>query len=77
MEQIMMYSLAITVVFVLFKFVEMRFASDDDKKPLKVLFREALMVFITSTLGIYLYSQFDIKISEKRTPDAFVDNPGF
>jgi len=73
----MMYSLAISVVFVLFKFVEMKFATDDDKKPLKRIFRDAIMVFITSVIGIYLYSQFDIKIAKKASPDAFVDNPGF
>lgn len=80
MTEVFLYALAISTVFFLFKFVEMKFASDDDKKPLKVVTKESLLVYIASVVGIYLYSQFDIesvKAGGGKTTMAFVDNPSF
>ena len=58
----------------------MKFASDDDKKPLKVVVKESLFVYSASVVGIYLYSQFDtnsVKTGGGKTTMAFVDNPAF
>ena len=80
MTEVFLYALAISTVFFLFKFVEMKFASDDDKKPLKVVTKESLFVYIASVVGIYLYSQFDtesVKAGGGKTTMAFVDNPSF
>ena len=73
-----MYSLAISVVFFLFKFLEMKFHSDDEKKPLKVVIKETLMVYSASMVGIYMYSQFDVtELKGGKSTMAFVDNPSF
>jgi surface polysaccharide O-acyltransferase-like enzyme len=80
MTEVFLYALAISTVFFLFKFVEMKFASDDEKKPLKAVTKESLIVYIASVVGIYLYSQFDIesvKAGGGKTTMAFVDNPAF
>ena len=53
-----MYSLAIATVF-LFRFLEMKFSADEDKKPLKFVVKETIVVYLASVLGIYLYAQFD------------------
>jgi len=72
------YSLAISVVFFLFKFLEMKFQPDDDKKPLKIVIKETMLVYTSSIVGIYMYSQFDIKdLKGGRSTMAFVDNPSF
>jgi len=73
------YSLAISVVFFLFKFLEMKFQPDDDKKPLKIVIKETMLVYTSSIVGIYMYSQFDIKDLKGggRSTMAFVDNPSF
>lgn len=81
MTEVFIYALAISTVFFLFKFVEMKFASDDDKKPLKTVTKESLFVYISSVVGIYLYSQFDTDSVKSggggKTTMAFVDNPAF
>jgi hypothetical protein len=79
MTEVFVYALAISTVFFLFKFLEMKFVPDDEKKPLKVLVKETLLVYFASVSGIYLYSQFDskdVKVGGKATM-AFVDNPAF
>jgi hypothetical protein len=79
MTEVFIYALAISVVFFLFRFLEMKFTSDEDKKPLKVIVRETLLVYFAGITGIFLYSQFDskdIKNGGKSTM-AFVDNPSF
>lgn len=79
MTEVFIYSLAISTVFFLFKFLEMKFVPDDEKKPLKIVIKESLVVYFASVLGIYMYSQFDskeIKSSGKSTM-AFIDKPSF
>ena len=79
MTEVFVYALAISTVYFLFKFLEMKFVPDDEKKPLKVIVKETLLVYFASVSGIYLYSQFDskdLKVGGKSTM-AFVDNPAF
>ena len=61
MTDIFIYALAIATVFFLFKFLEMKFVPDDEKKPLKVVMKESLVVYFAAVIGIYMYSQFDSK----------------
>ena len=78
MDQIFFYALAISVVYFIFKFLEMKFVQDDDKKPLKNVIHETIAVFMCSLVGIYIYSQFDIdQITTNNAPTAFIDSPQF
>ena len=80
MTDIFVYALAISTVFFLFKFLEMKMLPDEDKKPLKVVMKETFVVYFASIVGIYMYSQFDnqqIKTVGSKTTMAFVDNPSF
>ena len=80
MTDVFIYSLAISAIFFMFKFLEMKFVPDDEKKPLKIVIRESLSVYFASVLGIYLYSQFDLPTvsqSGGKNTMAFVDNPQF
>ena len=81
MTELFIYALAISTVFFLFKFLEMKFVPDDEKKPLKVVIKESLFVYFASVVGIYLYSQFDSNSTDVKTGGkttmAFVDNPSF
>lgn len=80
MTDVFIYSLAISAIFFMFKFLEMKFVPDDEKKPLKVVIKETILVYFASVVGIYLYSQFDlptmVQTAGKNTM-AFVDNPTF
>lgn len=84
MTELFMYSLAIATVFFLFRFLEMKFSFDEDKKPLKVVLKETIIVYLASVMGIYLYSQFDSGnmvggsgTTTTKSTMAFVDNPSF
>jgi hypothetical protein len=79
MKESFIYSLAISVIFFLFKFLEMKFLPEDEKKPLKVILKETLLVYFAALAGIILYSQFDIKNLKggNKATMAFVDNPTF
>lgn len=80
MTDVFVYALAISSVFFLFKFLEMKFTTEEDKKPLKIIIRETLLVYFAAVTGIYMYAQFDIvnlKPGEGKTTMAFVDNPSF
>jgi len=80
MTDVFVYALAISSVFFLFKFLEMKMLPDEDKKPLKVVMKETFVVYIASIVGIYMYAQFDnqeIKTGGSKTTMAFVDNPSF
>ena len=80
MTEVFIYALAISTIFFLFKFIEMKFVADDDKKPLKVIVKESLFVYSASVVGIYLYSQFDTNSAKSgggKATMAFVDNPAF
>jgi hypothetical protein len=79
MTETLIYSLAISTMFFLFKFLEMKFLPDDEKKPLKVIIKETILVYFSAFMGIILYAQFDIKELKggKTATMAFVDNPGF
>jgi hypothetical protein len=79
MKESFIYSLAISVIFFLFKFLEMKFLPEDEKKPLKVILKETLLVYFSAIAGIMLYSQFDMKNLKggNKATMAFVDNPAF
>jgi len=66
----------------------MKFVPEDEKKPLKIIIKETLVVYFASIIGIYLYSQFDIPSLSSNKTDAmdiltskaamaFLDNPTF
>jgi hypothetical protein len=79
MTDIFIYALAISTVFFLFKFLEMKFVPDNEKKPLKIVMKESLIVYFAAVVGIYMYSQFDSKEIKGtgKTTMAFIDKPTF
>lgn len=84
MENIFVLALIISVIFLIVKFIEMRFILKEDK-PVKELFKEGLQIYISSVIGLYIATQFDIvhlsevKISKGggNNVSVFVDNPDF
>ena len=78
------FSLAgiISIVYFLLKFLEMRFIYKQ-VKPLKELIQEALHVYISSAVGLFIADQFEILkhvsflLPNKTDTQVFVDSPGF
>ncbi len=82
----------IAFVFLVAKFIEMRFtnsnkSSEEDAelhpppKPLKVLLRDALLVYVSSLLGFFLATQFEehaaVGSSAVKEVAAFTGGPDF
>ena len=69
----------VSVVFVLMKLAEQKFI-DKEAKPMKLLVRDALVVYISVVSGDFILDQLKPFIEVDRsssTPEVFVDNPDF
>ena len=69
----------ISITFLLAKFLEMRYV-DDEPKPLKILIRDSLLVYVSVVSGIFVLEQLNPVINESIVPlepQAFTDNPPF
>jgi hypothetical protein len=55
----------IAFVFLVAKFIELRFTNsnksseEDEPKPLKFVFRDALLVYVSALMGFYVIAQFE------------------
>ena len=68
--------MAITVAYLIFKFIEMRFILKENK-PIKVLARDTLIVYLSVLLGNFVMQQLTtVKLSSKVT-QVFTNDPGF
>jgi heme/copper-type cytochrome/quinol oxidase subunit 3 len=76
----------IAFVFLVAKFIEMRFSIKPDEeneavKPLKLLMRDALLVYVSSLLGFFLVTQFEehaaVGSSAAKEVAAFTGGPDF
>ena len=83
MKNIFVLATIVSVVYFLCKFLEMRFILKEDK-PLKMLVRETLHVYVSVVLGLFIADQFKVAKGgvDKLTgggggPAVFIDNPGF
>jgi hypothetical protein len=77
MDNIFIVAAIISVVFLIAKFLEMRFI-EKESKPLKVLIRDALVVYFSVVAGHFVIDQINpvFKGGKTLTP-VFTDNPGF
>lgn len=88
MENLFLIALFTTVLFLVIKFVEMKYL-DEEMKPLKIIVRDGLIVFVSSILASYgfFYSNNSIndflnvitetKVMNMDTTQIFTDTPGF
>lgn len=80
MENIFIISGVISVIFLIAKFIEMRFV-DKESKPLKLLIRDALLVYFSVVSGYFIIGQVNpvLKggVNGSNITPVFTDNPGF
>jgi hypothetical protein len=83
MDQIFIYALAISIVFLLYKYAETRIKKTVDEEgnvivsPMKPVIHDTFVVLMSSAIGMYVYSQFDVKTTAVESPTAFVNTPEF
>ena len=80
MDNIFLVSGIISVIFFIAKFLEMRYI-DDEPKPLKILIRDSLVVYVSVVIGSFILEQLKPMIQTAGTASnitpIFTDNPGF
>ena len=84
MENIFLVAGVISAIFFIAKFLEMRYI-DEEPKPLKVLIRDSLLVYVSVIIGDFVIDQLNPVIQENITnpmstngaPMVFTDNPPF
>jgi len=79
MNNIFLVAAIISVIFFMAKFLEMRYV-DKEPKPLKLLIRDSLLVYVSVVSGYFIFNQLNPVINETiipLAPAAFTDNPPF
>lgn len=79
MDNIFLVAGIISVIFFIAKFLEMQYI-EKESKPLKVLIRDTLVVYISVIFGNFILEQLSPVIKETSvvsSPVAFTDNPPF
>ena len=80
MDNIFLGAGIISVLFFIGKFLEMKYI-DNEPKPLKLLIRDTLLVYVSVVLGCFIGNQLKPIINDSNlpntTPMAFTDNPPF
>ena len=79
MDNIFIISAIISFVFLIIKFIEMRFL-EKENKPLKILIRDTLLVYFSVIVGHFVIDQLKPVIDPgiaTGQPTVFTDNPAF
>lgn len=79
MDNIFLVAGIISVIFFVVKFLEMQYV-EKESKPLKILIRDALVVYVSVVAGMFILEQLTPVIKETVVPSspiAFTDNPPF
>lgn len=74
MDNMFSMAAAISLVFVLFRFLDMRVIAKD-KKPLKELIKEGLLVYLSVCVGMFLMQQ--VKNTTPSRTNVFTGDPSF
>lgn len=79
MDNIFIIAAVVSIIFLILKFIEMRFI-EKENKPLKVLIRDALVVYFSVVSGYFILEQLKPILNKENsstTTQVFTDNPDF
>ena len=90
MEKVIVFALVVTLVYSVFKFAEMKlFVKPREIKPLKYIVRDVVLVFMSASIGAFLYMNMgeqvgeffnvitETKVLSSGPAPVFTDAPGF
>jgi hypothetical protein len=70
--------ISIALFYLALKFIELKFITKDEEKSLKILFRDALLVYVSTIGGIFILEQFaPLTESIGKSPIVFTSDPDF
>ena len=81
MDNIFIIAAVISVIFLIVKFMEMRFV-EKENKPLKILIRDAILVYLSVIFGNFVLGQVNpimkgVSMGGSKVTPVFTDNPAF
>jgi hypothetical protein len=80
MDNIFIFAGIIAIIFLIIKFIEMRFV-EKESKPLKLLIRDTLVVYVSVVCGHFILDQLKPVMQNAgegtNVTPVFTDNPGF
>jgi hypothetical protein len=78
MDNIFIIATAVSIIFLVVKFIEMRFI-EKENKPLKFLIRDTLVVYFSVIAGFFVIDQIQpiVEGGATSSPSVFTDNPEF
>lgn len=76
MDNIYLVSFVISIIYLISKFLEMRFVTKENI-ALKTLIINTLIVYFSVILGFFLIEQFNLKTKTLVEAPVFTDGPGF
>tara|TARA_B100000674_G_C37687776_1_gene844518 strand:+ start:250 stop:489 length:240 start_codon:yes stop_codon:yes gene_type:complete len=79
MQDKLLVALIISIIYVIFKFIDMRFVQKDNKTPPKNLMKDSIYSFVSCLSGLYLVEYFGLFSDSmpKNQTGAFLDEPNF
>ena len=75
-SSIFVTAVAISVAYLLFRFVEMRLILKKNK-PLKILARDTIIVYLSVLLGTFVMQQFGGSTLGSKITEVFTNDPEF
>ena len=75
MNNSLIQGIIVSCMYLLFRFIEMRFIIKETV-PLKKLMRDTLVVYISFVSGVFVYHQLE-PIKQLAAPAVFTNNPDF
>ena len=76
MDNIFIVASVISVIFLISKFIEMRFV-DKESKPLKLLIRDTVIVYFSVISGNFIFERLSPVMQKGGVTQVFTDNPEF
>ena len=75
-ESPFMLATTISIIYLLLRFLEMRFIFKETK-PLKILIRDGLLVYLSTLSGFYMLQHIAPVIKTTANTAAFINEPDF
>ena len=68
----------ISCIYFFTKIIETNFIEEDQRKPIKIMVCDALIVYFSVLVGYFIYNQVAIPLEDVEiTPEIFTDTPDF
>ena len=75
-NSIFITAIAVSIAYLVFRFIEMRIILKENK-PLKVLARDTLLVYLSVLLGNFIMNQLGSSSMGKKMTEVFTNSPEF